>query len=875
MRGKKRQEASAPVGNEKNVDFALQRLEVYKEQVEYYKTQQQQIKQEDLKLLKFKNQEKDKNSGDDDSEENDSNKQYELLRRVNQIKQQVQLIKKVGSKVEKDLNLNEEENRKNGITEEQVKELQLKTITEEQAKYKNLVFNMDYQLDLNQTSSRRYRRENEYDSEKWFEISQVDQKNQISIYAYSKTSFYSWIQSFTENKKYEHLNLYIHRLETEADFYAFDDFTQTIKLTNNSFQTVNIDVQFDNNLCILALLRFLISLESFNTLSISSAYTRNKFNFEKVGDLLESIFTVAFSHRHLQGIKLNIPCEAFQYLVNSSSKINSKDSALQVYSFQTDLKLVDTNKVQDYFKFLQQFPLLTHISQQAIPVSATDAIENLNVLLKKVKYANLNLVSIPSQFNFNFYFVNLQHLKLEFGLEPNVLTKQKLENLLLSIKESKHLSFLRLNFYTYVAEETSRKEILRQAQTIKSLKNNKNQEETPETKTETPNENTSGMKFFDHLSELTELDNFSVNLQATQEIFDSLHKLLIKSTNLKNFNVTYKYELEKNKMDIFIDLKNIYETLNNLKKCSVNIQTPHGSINYVLPNKDSSFYNFKLSLNQELQHAKYTFKQNEFKFDRVKSARISSSNFENLEDFDSLCKSIASCQSLQNLKITAHYSNLNGQHRNIQRQPFNKPNLRFFSHFEALKNFENVSIDCTLDQHILNSISEFLEKNKKIKSFILKRQYLLQYYLDYTKLFKNLQQLPELNQVYISLQLEELTVNEQHKQIWENHKQKTFYEPLCEFIREASQTLQLIDFDQNTVSQESIKKILQAVSESKHHHYLRMNPSQSDSLIRSEDEDIQELIKACDEKGVLVKSYFKFPLSLPTSAYYDYNSDSW
>ncbi|KAL4496468.1 hypothetical protein ABPG72_014698 [Tetrahymena utriculariae] len=876
VRHQKTAKVAAPEGNQKNLDFTLQRLGVYKEQIEYYKTQQQQIKQEDLKLLGFKNQEKDKNSGDDDDEENSSNKQQQLLRRVNQIKQQIELIKKVGTQVEKDLNLNEDENKKKGISEEQVKEAQLKTITEEQAKYQNLVFNMDYQLDLNQASNtRRYRRETEYDPEKWFELSQSDQKTQVSIYSYSKASFDTWIQNFVGKNEYDHLNLYIHRIETEADFYAFDDFVQTIKLTNNSFQTVCIDVQFDNNLCVLALLRFLISLDRFNTLNITSCQTRNKYQFEKIGELLESIFTVAFSHRHLQGIRLSIPCEAFQHLINSSSKISIKDSSLQVYSFSTDLKLVDTNKVQDYFKFLQQFPLLTHVIQQVIPVSVTDAIENLNVLLKKVKYANLNLVSIPSQFDFNFYFVNLQHLKLELGLEPNVLTKQKLENLLLSIKESKKLQLLKLNFYTYVAEETSRKEILKQAQTIKNLKNNKNQEQTPETKDETPNENTNGMKFFDHLSELAELEDFNVNLQATQEIFDSLHKLLVRSTNLKKYNVTYKYEKEKNKMDKFIDLKNIYETLNNLKKCSVNIQTPHGNISYALPNKDSTFYNFKLGLNQDLQHVSYTFKQNEFQFDKVKSARITSSNFENLEEFDTLCKSIASCKSLQNLKIIANYSNVKDQHKTIQRQPFNKPNLTFFKQFEVLKNLENVFIECILDQFILNSISEFLEKNKKIKSFILKRQYLLQYYLDYTKLFKNLQQLPELNQVYINLQLEELTVSEVHKQTWENHKQKAFYEPFCEFIKEASQTLQLIDFDQNTISEESIKKILQSVSESKHHHYLRMNPSQSDTLIQSENEEIQELLKACDEKGVLVKSYFKFPLCLPTGTYYDYNQDRW
>lgn len=56
---------------------------------------------------------------------------------------------------------------------------------------------------------------------------------------------------------------------------------------------------------------------------------------------------------------------------------------------------------------------------------------------------------------------------------------------------------------------------------------------------------------------------------------------------------------------------------------------------------------------------------------------------------------------------------------------------------------------------------------------------------------------------------------------------------------------------------------------------MKFNSSLSSSLTQSEVEDIVELLNACDEKGVLVKPYFRFPLTQPTGSYYDHNYAYW
>ncbi|EAR91819.1 telomerase component p95 (macronuclear) [Tetrahymena thermophila SB210] len=876
-------------GNQKNLDFTLSRLNIYKTQIEIYKIEQQEINESDLKLLKFLNLESNKNTKESGEGYGCNEQKRILLQRVNFIKKRMDILQNFIIKLERELYLDDELNRKNGLSDDQVKEAQLNKISQEPDKYSNLVLNLDYKLNSTQES----RSKDGYDVEQWFNLQKVDFRTQATIYAAdSKQNFYRWIQIFQNKNEYQHLCLYIHGLETETEFFKFDDFISTLKMFDICFQTVTIDVQFESNLCILALLRSLMSINRFNILNITTdssfSYKRKKIYLYQVGDLIESIFTVIFSHRHLQGIKLQLPPESFDFLHKITSQINAKKSQLRVYCQASDYIFANSNKVSDYFQFLAQIPHLAYISQYAIPITTINAANNLNFILKKVQSACLNLITVLPQFNFVICFTNLRYLNLELSFDPNIFTNQNLENLLLSLKEAKMLTSLKLRFYKcvyYSGQDTTKSQALNQI-AEENLEitggTHRNNEFTPEFKSLfhdqqkviqntnynpntcvcTPSQKLNSMKFFDNLSELTELEDFDITIQATQEIYDSLHKLLIKSTSLKEFQLRLNQTQKQNKM---VDLGNIYKTLNDLKQVSVKIETENICISYQLLNEYSNFYFFDLELSQESNEFRQIFNQYEFQLENIKKIRIQQKYLENLENLNVLCKSLSSCHSLKNIQLIVHLNYNHNQLKNIKRQPINKPELLFFKQFEYLKQLENIYIDCIVDQHILNSISEFLEKCNLIKSFILKKQDVQQYYLDYSNIFKSLQKLPQLNQVYVSYQQEYLKISDEHKQTWEKHKLNTFYKPLSEFIKESSQTLQLIDLNQRQIDEEPLKQILQSLIDSRFHHYMRMNPFLQDKIKQQEDKQYQQLLEACNQKGVLVQGYFKFPLSQPTN----------
>ncbi|EAR91820.1 telomerase component p95 (macronuclear) [Tetrahymena thermophila SB210] len=882
-------------GNQKYLDFTLSRLNIYKSQIEIYKIEQQEINESDLKLLKFLNLERAKHT-DESAEGDNCNEQKRILfQRVNFIKRKIDILQKVRRQLERELYLDDELNRKNGLSDDQVKEAQLNKISQEPDKYSNLVLNLDYELNLTQES----RSKDGYDVEQWFNLQKVDFRTQATIYAAdSKQNFYRWIQIFQNKNEYQHLYLYIHGLETETEFFQFDDFISTLKMFDICFQTVTIDVQFENNLCILALLRSLMSINRFNILNITTnssfSYKRKKIYLQQVGDLIESIFTVIFSHRHLQGIKLQLPPESFDFLHKITQQINAKKSQLKVYCQASDYKFANSSKVSDYFQFLAQIPHLAHISQYAIPIRTEDAANNLNFILKKVQSACLNLITVLPQFNFEFYFSNLKHLNLELSIDPQMFSNQNLENLLLSLKEAKMLTSLKLYFYNcvyYPAQETPKSQAFNQLTEIKREENSEIKGETHRnnvfttkiknqfdgqqqvtqninqnlnTYTHTPIQKVNSMKLFDNLSELTELEDFNITIQATQEIYDSLHKLLIKSIRLKKFQLKLNQAQKQNKI---VDLGNIYKTLNDLKQVSVKIETENICVSYQLLNEYSNFYFFDLKLSQESNEFKQIFNQYEFQFENIKQIRIQQKYLENLENLNVLCKSLSSCDSLKNIQLIVHLNYNHNLLKNIQRQPINMPELLFFKQFEYLKQLENIYIDCVVDQHILNSISEFLENCQLIKSFILKKQDVPQYYLDYSNIFKSLQKLPQLNQVFVSYQSEYLKISDKHKQAWEKHKLNTFYQPLCEFIKESSQTLQLIDLDERQIDDQPLTKILQSLIDSKFHHYVRINPFLQQTIIQQKDKKYYQLLEACNQKGLLVQGYFKFPLSQPTDPY--------
>jgi len=60
-----------------------------------------------------------------------------------------------------------------------------------------------------------------------------------------------------------------------------------------------MSIQLDNNLSLLATLRVLLSLKSFNTIMIRPVYSRSEEQLGNISGILEAIFKVILSQRNL------------------------------------------------------------------------------------------------------------------------------------------------------------------------------------------------------------------------------------------------------------------------------------------------------------------------------------------------------------------------------------------------------------------------------------------------------------------------------------------------------------------------------------------------------------------------------------------------
>ncbi|KAL4496467.1 hypothetical protein ABPG72_014697 [Tetrahymena utriculariae] len=165
--------------NQKNLDFVLSRLRLDKSQIEINKIQQQEIDKNDLKLLTYVNLESSCNTYEKFLENSNYQCKKELLKKVNFIKQKIDLLQKCRSKIEKDLFLDDDLNKKNGLSNHQVKETQQNRMSQQPQKFSNLVLNMDYKLNL----AKACRSKDDYDFEKQFILKKVDKTTQATIYA--------------------------------------------------------------------------------------------------------------------------------------------------------------------------------------------------------------------------------------------------------------------------------------------------------------------------------------------------------------------------------------------------------------------------------------------------------------------------------------------------------------------------------------------------------------------------------------------------------------------------------------------------------------------------------------------------------------------
>lgn len=148
-----------------------------------------------------------------------------------------------------------------------------------------------------------------------------------------------------------------------------------------------------------------------------------------------------------------------------------------------------------------------------------------------------------------------------------------------------------------------------------------------------------------------------------------------------------------------------------------------------------------------------------------------------------MCKSIASCKNASKVKMS--YQKFDDDVAMIKKKATSDSKLLFFKRFENLKQLQHPLLSIVFDQQMLESI-ESVVRNISLKSLILKREPMLQLYLNYTQLFDAVQNSKSIEQLYVQSNIELIKeITEASLPKWNQIKVSNYYRPAADLIRNA------------------------------------------------------------------------------------------
>lgn len=228
----------------------------------------------------------------------------------------------------------------------------------------------------------------------------------------------------------------------------------------------------------------------------------------------------------------------------------------------------------------------------------------------------------------------------------------------------------------------------------------------------------------------------------TQRIYDSILRLLANSTSLQQLHANIsENQLNRGPTEYqvknLLDLGKVFELLNaNTKIKDFNLVAPQGQITYKLPSTQSN----TLSLNTYFPYfpddkTSNVFNQLNFTFDRISSFdnRILHMDRLDISEIDDLCKSIATCKKVKEINLMSQVTGEKAQKCLMYNNFEANSQIPFFSRLTGLQ-LEHVRLNIPVNQRILDSIAELIEKSSTLKSFIFQKETRNQFYLDYTRL---------------------------------------------------------------------------------------------------------------------------------------------
>ncbi|KAL4510366.1 hypothetical protein ABPG72_020828 [Tetrahymena utriculariae] len=877
--------------NNKIQQFVDQKIIYLVKEVDSYVNKQSLLSDESIKLIQFnpkiintpENEDSQKINQIDLSQNEfiQEEEEKEVESKITIIQKQIELFENLKSYVQKKLYISREgPQNQPEISQTQIFDTRKKLLND-QFKNINDIFNLNYLPNLNQQNQfkqnyniygyYRGRRSSFSSSSSCYSsssrsrsISREDNEEIQSKNQSQKYFKYEWFlinkdqvkdfeifqqYSFSGNLRYQSyyfkksIQMQFSPLITTIDsFYQYNDYIQTSLLNNKAPIYVIIDLQFDSPLSLLAIIKILLTLESFNILKINVSSQSKDQSYNK---LVETILKIALCQRSLQQLSINVQnAQSFQdfsiALLNAMSESDLENSYVRVFGldlnyYEDNQNVLNNKDLKELFNQISRFKMLYHISAKKLPINQQN-VENFQKILNLVTSAKLQQIGTELYFN----APNLTFLELQYNFRSSEEVHIKYDN----FKDTTKLQQLNVNYSTQI-EITSRKEIKRVS--MKRLAEQNNQEVEGNSQ-EQQDETKSRLFQLNDFVRLNQLQILQIQLAGKQSIIDSFIEFFRQSQYLRKVNIEFKEQgFFKFDYSLFFPIIDYYISLElfNLKT------NYYGSkIHYQKVNNSKEQYSLKtncIPCEFSLKNAT----QMTLQFDLDKK--------ELMQQLDNIYQSLKNSTKVKQIKLQV---NFNFQKNEYIKYEVTRSDLKLFSYLIDLKELEIFEVSQFFNQCLIISLSNFIEKSQSLKVLRISRDFYKQLYLDFTQLLKCISISQTIEQVSINLFIANSKVKKNYAKEWQETKIKNFYQPFCYMVEHSQNNLLFIQYE-DQYDDQGIKLILEALLKLKHSKYFIFQSQVMNKIqnLMGHDKKLKDLFEQVYQKGCLVNPNYNFQMA--------------
>ncbi|EAS02262.2 hypothetical protein TTHERM_00622820 (macronuclear) [Tetrahymena thermophila SB210] len=678
---------------------------------------------------------------------------------------------------------------------------------------------------------------------------------------------------------------------------------QLLKSQQNKLQDVKFFVlaieNLKNRANIYSLYRYLISMKC-NVLFIKDYEQKKKENKKKVTkqtiknsevfEILDESYQIALKNINLQSLKIKSQHSiSFEAFLSAMTNINLSLSNICFLELSIKKIEVEQQQISTFFQCLNELPYLQHLDISGLNITEQESFDNMNNLLKKLKYIYLSLSQLPSEVDTKFDFGNAQALTLYIDLVETQLTKLQQISLFNSLSKAKNLFYSLLDI-SHKDNKDKEQKNEDQKEEIKNNKNAKNEkikkdkkEKSKKNQRQNPvnqeeiNYDKQEEELFQLLSEPNQLENYYVKIKYNPFIYKILMAQLKNGKNMRQINIDFQLKDQKeskNKADeecvkdkkqkqekqneqecLNIDLQDLFDILqNNYNKHLEGVRIEHDCMNFKYSKIFEDMDYFKLNFNilpisdKDFKQILHFQNQFSFKLEKLKYIIVSSPfDQANLVPIDLLCQSLSKSPYIQSMDLTFFDDYDTKICR--EKQNYNYPSVEFLKRLSSLKYLDNLSLNFPINQDILNSLEFLLNNHQSINYLQFSRNlYYYQSDTNYAQFYQALKNCKSLISIKLDLQIEKINIyQEVSLEDYEDLKINLFYQPFSDFIESEKGRAVYINYQEEALNQKSVEMILNSLDKQKETIYLKL----SEKLLKqiSKYSNLNKILNRCIQKG--------------------------